>query len=160
MTLTTASCKNIDPNPEKTDPIFSDLVQELDLFKKQEESAIKELNKARNELSKITPQTGKLQSARDKVSSMENSLDSIKQRRKYFEIKLEQRKITVAERYQESRKPGGRPWPDEDEIKDYRIRMKLQRDVFEWDKKKKKDDEKLKNKDVPRGTNAPDDKTK
>lgn len=135
------SCKREDPNPEKADPIYSDLLQELDLFEKQLVEKEKELEEARKDLQEVIPQTGATAPHRNKVFMSENAVEAIKQRKKYFQIKIEQRKIQVQARYKESLRPGGRPWPDEEEVKQYRIQMKLQRDALAWDKK-----------DVPRGT--------
>lgn len=139
--LSLSSCKKKDPNPEKLDPIYSDLMQEMDLFDKQLIEKEKELEGARKELAAAVPQTGTTIPLRNKVFMSENSVDAIKQRKKYFQIKIEQRRSEVQKRYLESFIKGGRPWPDEEEIKQYRIRMKLQRDALAWDKK-----------DVPRGT--------
>jgi hypothetical protein len=146
------SCKKIDKTPESSDPVFSDLKTELEISTKQEIDAKAQLAKDIRAYKETLPQTGMYTLMRNKMSTSENLLNVVQQQKKFFEIKMEQRKLEVRARYQESLKKDGRPWPDPKEIADYKIRMKLQRDKFQWDTK-----------NVPRGTensNAKDPKDK
>ncbi len=146
------SCKKVDETPESSDPVFSDLKAELEISTKQEIDMKAQLAKDIKAFKETPPQTGMYTLMRNKMSTSENLLSIVQQQKKYFEIKMEQRKLEVRSRYQESLKKDGRPWPDPKEVADYKIRMKLQRDKFQWDSK-----------NVPRGTensNAKDPKEK
>ncbi len=129
------SCKKVDETPEASDPIFIDLKGELDITSKQELDMKAQLAKDVKEFKETPAQTGMYTLMRNKMSATENLLNIVQQQKKFFEIKMEQRKIDVRARYQESLKKDGRPWPDPKEIADYKIRMKLQRDKFQWDTK-------------------------
>lgn len=142
------SCKKKeDPNPELSDAIYLDLKSELDISTKQETDLKAQLVKDIQEYRNIPPQKGKSALARNKMSMSENLLNVIQQQKKFFEIRIEQRKIFVNQRYRESLQTRGRSWPDEKELADYKIRMKLQQDKFNWDTK-----------NVPRGTEEKRDK--
>ena len=139
------SCQKVDEAPETSDPVFADLRSELEISTKQEIEIKTQVAKDTKAFRETPAQTGLYTLMRNKMSGSQNLLTIVEQQRKFFEIKLEQRKIDVQSRYQESLKKDGRPWPDEKEIKDYKIRMKLQRDKFKWDTK-----------NVPRGTDIKD----
>lgn len=137
-----ASCTKRINNPELNDVIYTELTKELSLSVKQETDLVKQLEKDTLIYKKTVPQEGNSTTNRNKMNTTENLLDIIRQQKKFFEIKIEQRKNYVQERYNESLRKDGRPWPDEKEEQDYKIRLKLQRDKFSWDSQ-----------NVPRGTN-------
>jgi hypothetical protein len=152
--LTAASCllmqsckQKVDPSPELSDVIYQDLKSELEISTKQETDLKGQLAKDIQEYRNVPPQKGKSAIARNKTSMSENLLNVSQQQKKFFEIRIEQRKIFVQQRYKESLGTSGRPWPDEKELTDYKIRMKLQQDKFNWDTK-----------NVPRGTDEKRDK--
>ncbi len=135
------SCEKKNPAPELEDLIYMDLKQELDISTKQEADIAKQVLVDTQNYKKVLPQSGQSTPLRNKMSGSENLLEIVRQQKKYFEIKLEQRRRYVRQRYLESFKEGGRPWPDTKEIDDYRVRMKLQRSKFTKDAEA-----------VPRGT--------
>lgn len=142
------SCeKKQDPNPELSDAIYLDLKSELDISIKQEVALKAQLVKDIQEYRNVPPQKGKSAIARNKMSMSENLLNVIQQQKKFFEIRIDQRKTFVQQRYRESLQPKGRSWPDDKELADYKVRMKLQQDKFNWDTK-----------NVPRGTDEKRDK--
>ena len=140
------SCKKEDPNPELSDIIYKDLKSEYDMSVKQEAELQAQVEENTSHYLKTPPQQGLSNVNRSKLTASENSLATVKQQKKYFEIKIEQRRLYVQQRYKESLAEGGRPWPDPKETEDYKIRLKLQRDKFEWDVRRSKDG------NVPRGT--------
>jgi hypothetical protein len=144
-----SSCTKKIANPEKLDQIYLDLVSELDISAKQETELSLQLSKDVEAFRKTPPQTGAIANTRTKMAITENLLSIVKQQKKFFEIRIEQRKNYVESRYNESLTKNGRPWPDLKETEDYKIRMKLQRDKFNWETN-----------NVPRGTNKPTDKQK
>lgn len=147
------SCNKADPHPEKFDTIYNDLRNELEISQKNLAAEEKQLAGLKKELALVTPQTGQVKGAQKKYFESQNNLDMYKQQLKYFEIKLELRKHYVKQRYAESLK-GGRPWPDEKENADYKIRLKLQRHKLSWDKPKENEEKKPTKESVPRGTSA------
>ena len=132
-------CDKKDPNPELSDEIYKDLLSELDIAKKRVSDEESQFARVKKEFEIVVPQTGQIKYAQKRVFESEQNLTSYKQQAKYFEIKLEQRKLFVRERYLESFQKNGRKWPDEEEIKDYKLRLKLQRAKLDWNKKDKKD---------------------
>lgn len=141
-------CEKKNPHPELLDPIYQDLVIELDIANKaieSEEAALVELAK---EKALAVPQTGQIKYASKKVAEAQRRLEVLKQQKLYFDIKLEQRKAEALRRYEASLKPGGRPWPDPEEVENYRAVAKLQRDKIAWSQREKK------KVDVPRGTGS------
>lgn len=140
------ACDRADPNPELSDEVFKDYVQELDISAKALEAEEKAYEKLLDEKSKVVPQTGQIKYVLKKINDSEKRVDALKQQKQFFEIKLELRKNEVQARYRESRKKGGRAWPDVAELENYRSTIKLQREKIVWDKTKG-----IK-KDVPRGT--------
>ena len=141
LSISLQSCSKKDPNPEQKDEIYKDYLQEMDIANKSVESQEKEVEKLKTELNTTVPQTGQIKYAQKKYFEAEKLLEKFKQQRQFFQIKLEQRKQEVQNKYEESL-TGGKPFPDEEEIKNYRSTLKLQREKIIWDKNKgvKKED--------------------
>jgi hypothetical protein len=143
-----SGCTKTDPHPETSDEIYQDLGQELDIATKALEGAQKNLELAKEEVKKAIPQTGQIKYATKKLRNAEAYLAEMNQRKIYFDVKRERRKNYVQFRYQESLKSGGRPWPDKNEIDEYKAVVKFNRQKLEWDRNKGM------KKDVPRGTKS------
>lgn len=142
------SCDKKDPNPELSDEIFKDYVQELDVATKALDSEEKLYQGLLDEKRKVVPQTGQIKFVQKKIFESERRMDGLKQQKQFFSIKIELRKSDVRARYKESL-AGGRKWPDEEELALYRSAIKFQREKIAWDKNKGM------KKNVPRGTTAP-----
>lgn len=142
------ACEKKNPHPELLDPIYQDLVSELEIANKSIESEEKALLGLQEELKQAVPQTGQIKYATKKVTEAQKRIDVLRQQRMFFEIKLEQRRLEAAKKYEESLKPGGKPWPDPVEVENYRAVAKLQRDKIAW---AQRDNKKT---DVPRGTGS------
>ncbi len=142
------SCKQEDPTPELSDKIFKDLQSELEIAKKNTEFEVSQQSKMSVELKQAVPQTGQRKFAEKRVFESASQLTVYRQQEKYFEVKLEERRIYVRKRYLESLLPNGRLWPSPEEAAEYALRLKLRRAKLEWDKR-----------NVPRGT-ASDQKAK
>lgn len=150
------SCNKRDPNPELSDAIYADLKNELDIAQKNLATEESQNAKARAELDKVVPQTGQVKYASKRFFESNNNLNLYKQQVKYFEIALELRKNEAKSRYLESLTKTGRPWPDDKEIEDYKIRLKLQKAKLLWGKKPDPLEKTKDAKDVPRGTSGED----
>jgi hypothetical protein len=136
--LFAVGCNKRDPTPEKGDGPMADLAAELEIARKSVDSTTKDLAGLRKEQAAAIPQTGQFKIFQNKINDAEASLDIYKQQVKYFEIKLELRRHYIRQRYDESLK-GGRPWPDEQENKEYTLRIKLQREKLNWGKPRPKE---------------------
>ncbi len=143
------SCKKEDPTPELSDKIFKDLQAELEIAKKNTQNEESQQIKVAQEFARVVPQTGQKKFAEKRVFDSQKQLTKFKQQEKYFEVKLEERRIYVRKRYLESLLPKGRPWPAPEEDAEYELRLKLRRAKLEWDKKR-----------VPRGTASQDENPK
>ncbi len=129
------SCTQHDPNPERTDIIYRDLSSEVDIVNKNIKSAEAEYATRLTDLQSVVPQTGQIKSLEKKVFESKNQLDRLNQQRQFFEISLEERKLYVLKRYEESFR-GGKAWPDEKEIEEFQRAQKLQREKLAWEKNK------------------------
>lgn len=132
--LILTSCNKKNPNPELSDEIYKDLQLELSIADKALEDEIKGLVTLQKEKDSVVPQTGQVKYATKKVEDAIARIDRLKQQKQFFEISLETRKHDVKERYEESLRKDGRPWPDPQEIADYRAILEIQRNKNAYDK--------------------------
>lgn len=143
------SCVKTVANPEVSDEVYIDLQQELGLAAKTLEEEEKNLLSVKKEREATIPQTGQIKFSNKRVSDSEERVNTLRQQKLYFEIKLETRKEYVRDRYAESLRPGGRPWPDKKETDLYKAVMKFNKDKIAWDK------DRGSKKPVPHGTSKP-----
>lgn len=148
-----SSCTQKVSNPEYQDEIYKDLVVELDIAKKSLEEEEKNLVSLEQEKKRAVPQTGQIKFTNKKISDSLDRIQTLKQQKLYFEIRLESRAQYARERYAESLKEGGRPWPDLEEVAAYRAVAQFQRNKLEYERTKKL---KSSSSSVPRGTNEKD----
>lgn len=146
LVLFISGCTKNDPHPELLDSIYKDLVVELDIASKGLDEEEKNLISVLKEKSMAIPQTGQIKFANKKVADSYERLNILSQRKKFFEIKIAQRVQFAQLRHDESRRPGGKPWPDPEEQALYSSVAKFQRDKLVWEKNKGM------KKTVPRGT--------
>lgn len=125
------ACNKKNPTPELQDEIYKDLIQELDIATKALEEQEKTVASLEKEQQTAIPQTGQVKYATKKVYDAQAKVDVLKQQKQFFEIKIELRKHHVRQRYEESLRDGGRPWPDPEEVKTYKAVTKLHRDKIE-----------------------------
>ncbi len=140
------ACTPGDPQPELADPIYKDLAVELDIARKNLDLEDKNLKTLLKEKAAAIPQTGQVKFATKKVYDSQEKIIVLAQRVQYFEISLSQRASLAKLKYNESLAPGGKPWPDPQELAMYASVTKFQRDKLLWDRNKGV------KKDVPRGT--------
>lgn len=144
-----ASCVKTVANPEVSDEIYIDLQQEFALAAKALEEEEKNLISVKKEREAAIPQTGQIKFSNKRVSDSEERINQLRQQKLYFEIKLETRKEHVRDRYAESLRPSGRPWPDKNEAALYKAVMKFNKDKISWEK------DRGSKKTVPHGTSKP-----
>lgn len=140
------SCEPKNPHPELSDEIYKDLLVEKDIAAKALEAEIKNLNSLIKEKAQAVPQTGQIKYANKRINDAQAAVNKLAQQKLYFEIKIEQRIQHAQQMYAASLKPGGRPWPDAEEVGLYKSITKFQREKINWEKTKGV------KKNVPRGT--------
>lgn len=146
FTIFLNSCVQNIANPEQSDEIYKDYVVELGIVSKLLEEEQKNLKSILDDRAKIVPQTGQIKFSNKKVADAEEKINSFKQQKQYFEIKIDQRARFVKMRSAESLSHNGRPWPDEEELKLYKAVIKFNHDKLAWQASKGV------KKSVPRGT--------
>lgn len=146
IVLLFAACSQQNSNPELLDVIYLDLKAELAIADTALSAEEKNLLSLLKEKNMAVPQTGQIKFANKKIVDSEAKINALKQQKLFFEIKMETRLKHDQIKYQESLRPGGKPWPDTEEAALYNSVVKFQRDKIAWDRNKG-----LK-KLVPRGT--------
>lgn len=149
LLVTLSSCAKTVANPEVSDEIYIDLQQELGLATKALDEEEKNLISVKKEREAAIPQTGQIKFSNKRVSDSEERVNQLRQQKLYFEIKVEARKEYVRNRYAESHRKGGRPWPDKNEADLYRAVMKFNKDKIAWER------DRGTKKAVPHGTSKP-----
>ena len=127
-----AGCKSPEPNPELRDPIYSDLSAQAGAYKGKVESQQKKLEDLTAELEKMTTRDPNRKRAIKDKYDLERGLVQLKQAQQYFEIRSEQRKAYDAEAYMKAFN-ADKPWPDPQELVDYREFQKLRNAPRSWD---------------------------
>lgn len=145
MVIFTA-CTQSDPNPEKMDGIYKDLVSELELARRSLDLEEKSLLGLLKEKSIAIPQTGQIKFANKKIADAEEKIMIMRQRILFFEISVAQRTELAKIKYAASLRAGGKPWPDKEEVALYKSVTKFQREKLEWERNRGV------KKNVPRGT--------
>lgn len=146
LTIFLAACTQNDAHPELLDSIYKDLSVELGLAKRALDQEEKNLLELVIDKSLAVPQTGQVKFANKKISDSQEKIMIMKQRLQFFEISVAQRAALAKKKYEESLRPGGKPWPDKEEAALYNSVAKFQRDKLAWEAAKG-----IK-KTVPRGT--------
>lgn len=146
LSIIVTSCSQRSAQPELVDPIYKDLMAELDLVGRNLELEEKNLDRLVKEKSLAVPQTGQIKFANKKIADSNEKIIILRQQKKFFEISLFQRAEETRRRLQESLQPGGRPWPDPEEIHLYKSIAKFQREKISREKTNGT------KKSVPRGT--------
>lgn len=146
FTVFLTACTPNDTHPELVDGIYKDLSAELDIAKRALDLEEKALATLVREKALAVPQTGQIKFANKKISDAEEKIMIMKQRVQFFEISAAQRVGVARAKYAESLRPGGKPWPDKEELDLYNSVTKFQRDKLAWERNRGM--KKL----VPRGT--------
>jgi hypothetical protein len=126
------ACKQRIENPELADPIYHDLVLEV-------KSALVTIGTETKEIKAVKEQIAAL-SAKDttrggllrELAMHERTLVQAKQNHTYFKVRSEQRRLYDLETYERTFAEDT-PWPDPEEIAEYRKVKKLQSSSRNWD---------------------------
>jgi len=125
-------CKQPIENPELADPIYSDLLAQINNAKgaiASEEKSIKDLKEQIAALKPRDPTRGPLLR---ELSAHEKTLVQARQQQTYFEIRSEQRKEYDQKAYREAFE-NDKPWPNPDEVNEYKKTKKLNTASRNWE---------------------------
>ena len=120
-----SSCEKRDPNPEVKDPVYKETSAQLALAKADLGMNTRELEEINKSWALSKPQTGEGKVYEKRLNEAKNIDTYLKQRVRFYEISLEERKIFVQRKYLESLLPDGKPWPDQKEIDDSLLKLSL-----------------------------------
>lgn len=126
-------CNKPEPNPEVRDQIYADYLVELDLAKKSLESEQKTLGEHETAYAAVVPQSGQIKYARKRIEESKARINRFEQQISYFELKIATRKKETRKRYLEAFY-AGKPWPDSQELEEYKSVQKLRRAKIAADK--------------------------
>lgn len=112
------ACKSEDPEPEKKDPIYSDLAKELASSTSAAEKEIKKIEDLTKEYQKTEVRTIDRKSVgRDRALAQEN-LRKYEQQMEYYRIAMIKRQHEARTSYKRAFAEG-KPWPDPKEAESY-----------------------------------------
>lgn len=126
-----AGCSSRDPNPELKDPIYLDLkniVGDLARDLATHKSSVAEESK---NLEIAEPRSKDLALARKRLREAEMRLEKTQQALKYFEIKVERRRLEARLAYEKAFQKG-EDWPDPAEFRAYQANKELKSANLQW----------------------------
>ncbi len=120
-----SSCEKHAPNPEAKDPVYRETSAQLAFAKVDLGMNSREIEEINKSWALSKPQTGESKVYEKRLNEAKNIDTYLKQRVRFYEISLVERKIFVQRKYLESLLPDGRPWPDQKEIDDSLLKLSL-----------------------------------
>jgi hypothetical protein len=132
-------CDKPNPEPEKLDPIYSELEKEAANVENEMKKAEKDLEGFEKDAKAVVPQTGQRKYAEKRVFEAKDKLEKLSQQKKYWEIKLESRKNWDRSHYLSAYNKK-ETWPDPKEFEEYQIQRKLELAPRNWDAKRRLED--------------------
>ena len=134
--LTLSACDKPNPEPEKIDPIYTDIQARLASVTSQIKSAEKDLEDKKKDVAAAVPQTGQIKFAQKRVHEAENALAKLNQLKEYWELRVESRKKWAREYYLKAYEKK-EVWPDPQEIEEYQAQKKLEEAPSAWNAKQR-----------------------
>ena len=157
--LLSASCSFENSEPERLDPIYSDLEKEFKATSAQIAAAQKELDGFLTELEAVKPQTGQIKYAQKRVSDAQQKLEHLKQMNAFWKLRVASRLAWDREHYLLARKEKT-PWPPPEEYKEFKAQMALENAPKNWNLRQRLEQAKLgiklKNNPGEHGSSDPD----
>ena len=142
LLFTIVGCDRPDPDPEKRDPIYADLLKQAAEIKSDVAASEKELETNRAELKAVVPQSGQNKYAVKRVVETQARIEKLKQLQQFFELKAESRKKWDQEAYLKAFKLK-QTWPLPEEYKTYQAQKKLEMAPRAWNLRERIDQAKL-----------------
>lgn len=132
-------CDKPEPEPEKKDPIYQDLLSELSLAEKNIAEMEKQLAEHRTTLEKVVPQTGQIRFAQKRLFETEKTLELFKQQKKYWTLRAESRRDYIRKASYEAFIKKSK-LDTSAEYQEYLAEKRLRRARLEWDAKQRRQD--------------------
>lgn len=129
--MTAAACNKPEPNPEKQDQIYLDLLTEQGNAEKMRTEAEKELEENKKALDAVVPQTGQIHYARKRVNEAQSKVDKLTQQIKYWTLRSESRRDYVRRKSLEAFNKGQK-WDDPKEYQEYLTQKRMYQARREW----------------------------
>lgn len=142
LILTILGCDKPNPEPEKLDPIYSEMEKEASAAGNALKAAEKELEGFEKELAAVVPQTGQIKYAQKRVSETQAKITKLRQMEQYWKLRVESRKVWAREKYLEAYHQK-KPWPPPEEFTEYQAQKKLEEAPRAWDLKGRLEQAKL-----------------
>lgn len=137
--LSLVGCNKPDPNPEKKDPIYSDLIARASAVTAELNAERKALQDHEKTLTEVIPQTGQIKYAKKRVYETQEKIQKLEQEEQYLKLKILDRARVAKKSYLAAFKEG-KSWPDPAEYESYRTEMKLRSAKTAWDVKERMKD--------------------
>jgi hypothetical protein len=141
-----SSCTKRDPNPELKDQVYMQIQKDLTGATSALTEKTKNLEKCISDMRNAVPQSGEIKVYEKRRNDAFENKVYAEQMVRLYEIRLAERKLFVQRKYLESLLPKSKKWPDQIDIDNQLLSLKILRDKAQ-SKEKKKDDP-----SVPRGT--------
>lgn len=139
LTSIISGCSRPNPNPEKIDPIYQDLVGRSNLAKAAAETAKEDIKKLKEDLQMLPPRDPSRRKLQQDLSKKETHLLVADQEALYFEIRAEQRKEYARRAYLEAFNRGEK-WPNPKDFETYKLQRNLEDAPREWNARLQKTD--------------------
>lgn len=129
--LVFTGCHSYNSEPEKIDPIYSDLLNQSAIYDKLAKDTTKEYESNLKALENVVPQSGQLDDAQKKVFQSKHLIEKYEQLTKYYSMRAESRKeqdkITYSKAYEK-----GESWPPPNEWIRYKQFKALNQASRDW----------------------------
>jgi hypothetical protein len=136
LSISITGCDRPNPEPEKIDPIYSDIQSKIGSINSQIKSAENDLQDKKKDLAKVVPQTGQNKFAQKRVDDAQRALDKLLQLKEFWELRAESRKKWAREHYLKAfyKKE---PWPNPKEYEEYLAQKKMEEASPTWNAKQR-----------------------
>lgn len=124
--------------PEKIDPIYSDLLNRSQVAHSAAEEARNELKTLKEDLGKLAPRDPSLKKLKNDIAKTETRILVADQEGLYFEIRAKQRKNFARKEYLNAYSKKEK-WPDPEEFRLYKIQRSLESAPRDWSAHLKKE---------------------
>ena len=122
--LLATSCKKADPNPEKRDPIYSDLLSKEKEQKEIKESAKADIETETRALKLAAPRGPDKKIALKALNKAKKAYKQSEQMERYYKIRAERRRVEGRRSYTIAFQKGEH-WPDPKEFKEYKKHLQM-----------------------------------
>lgn len=139
LSLLFAGCNKPDPQPEKKDAIYLDMVMEMGIAEKNLVEAQKKLEEHKKDLESAIPQTGQIKFAQKRYFAAEQAVNQLQQQIKYWTIRTESRRNYIRKKCMEAFIKG-ESCINESEMAEYEAEKRLRRAKLNWDVKERRED--------------------